>query len=37
MNELTEEIGPARDKAYRLAKLTIEWAWYREDACRIWT
>ena len=37
MNELAEEIGPARDKAYRLAKLVIEWAWSREDACRIWT
>ena len=37
MEELAEEISPARDKAYRLAKLIIEWAWSREDACRIWT
>ena len=37
MNELTEEIGLARDEAYRLAKLIIEWAWSREDARRIWT
>ena len=37
MEELAEEISPASDKAYRLANLIIEWAWSREDACRIWT
>ena len=37
MEELAEEISPASDKAYRLAKLIIEWAWSREDSCRIWT
>ena len=26
-----------RDKAFRLASLIVDWAWTREDVCRIWT
>ena len=26
-----------RDKTFRLASLIMDWAWTREDACRIWT
>jgi hypothetical protein len=37
MKEMVYEVGPERDKAYRLATLIVNWAWTREDACRIWT
>jgi hypothetical protein len=37
MEEILNEIGPERDKAFRLATLIVDWAWTREDACRIWT
>ena len=37
MKEMVYEVGSEHDKAYRLATLIVDWAWTREDACRIWT
>ena len=36
MNEIAEELT-CRVKPYRLAKTIVEWAWSKDEACRIWT
>ena len=36
MNEIAEDLA-GREKPYRLAKTIVEWAWSKDEACRIWT
>ena len=37
MYDMISELGRGRDKEYRLAETILDWAWSRDDACRIWT
>jgi hypothetical protein len=37
MEELVNEIGPGRDKEFRLGSIIVDWAWSRLDAVRLWT
>ena len=37
MYDMISELGRERDKEYRLAETILDWAWSRDDACRIWT
>ena len=36
MYDMISELGCERDKEYRLAETILDWAWSRDDACRIW-
>ena len=37
MYDMISELGRGRDKEYRLTETILDWAWSRDDACRIWT